>query len=522
MVKKTKKNQRKINGNTFTQQFENIQFVKDYKAWKDNCEGVSGEAMGVENIPTLWDFLDKHIIAPFVRDESVNSGKDDGSEGALTVLDGIESIMEGEVIEDGEIDDLQKLYDYLREIEDNKGPGDLQLDPKRIFFTDRVYDDDGKVVGTEDVFGHYKTKNYVKGRKLKNKDYAGEAVDEGWYSGTGNPPSFALFGGNATFAKPKGLVQILDDALKALKPSKGKPAKTQIDVEIVNLSGRNAINKLAGVASVERYFDKAINNQMFWAEKSGKLLVNKLLADVKTKQFEVSPKEENAVKEAAGAGDKTPAGRIKTFKINSTGTPIIRFIQAALQRANKKKAPDGYRAWTSGKQFDYRKTAKEVFGEDTGRYAPDAKVISKSWAEILKQGFTDQELDALLNGMADHMEMITEKMFMDGYKSGFYDFDNFWVDIEDRTFSRAKGPAFNYTFAYRKPPDYVPSGDTLIFAEVLIAGTEDGKINDVFFNTSDSKQQIKDSFTFMRLPNIRSIMRRWARELSEFKRKIMG
>ena len=77
----------------------------------------------------------------------------------------------------------------------------------------------------------------------------------------------------------------------------------------------------------------------------------------------------------------------------------------------------------------------------------------------------------LLDGMAD-AEIITEKMFMDGYKSGFYDFDNFWVQIEEE-FSRAGGPAFNYTFAYRKPPDYVPSGKRVLQVLVLEQKMED-------------------------------------------------
>lgn len=518
MVKKTKKNQRKINGNTFTQEFDNIQFVKDYKTWKDNCEGISGEAMGVENVPTLFDFLDTHIFDN-VRDESVNAGKDDGSEGAMTVLDGIEGIMDGEVIEDGEIDDIQKFYDYLREIEDNKGPGDLQLDPKLIFFTDRVYDDDGKVVGTEDIYGHYKTPNYIKGKKRKNKDYAGEPVPSGWYSGTGNPPSFALFGGNATFAKPKGLVEILDDALKALKPSKGKPAKTEISVEIVNLAGRNAIDKLAGVASVERYFDKAINNPVFWAEKSGKLLVSKLLADVKTKEFEVSPKEEQTVKDAAGAGDKTPAGRIKKFRINSKGTPIIRFVQAALQRANKTKAPDGYRAWTTGKQFDYRKTAKEVYGEDTGRYSPDAKVISKSWTEILKQTLTENEIEDFVFRIEDVIENIVAKMFKKKYEGGRHKFGNYVVDIRKTSLTVPEMAAVS-NLAFKYEFEYDDGKDSLIFASCYIAGTDDRKINDLFFDTTDSELNIEYSRDFIRLPNAKQKLNEVMQGLRELMNKV--
>ena len=59
VVKKKKQN---IDGNTFVQDFDNLKFVQEYTEWKENCLSISGESIGVKNIPTLWDFLIVHVF----------------------------------------------------------------------------------------------------------------------------------------------------------------------------------------------------------------------------------------------------------------------------------------------------------------------------------------------------------------------------------------------------------------------------------------------------------------------------
>lgn len=387
MVKKTKKNEVIIDGNTFSQEFDNLKFVKDYMAWKSHCAGISGEDMFVEGDLSLLDFLENHILNN-VRDGSVNAGSDDGSNGATAVLNTIEDIMQDRVITNEDIDDIQDLYDDLREMEDNKTEG-LSLDPKLIYFTEKTYDKSGKkIIGEDEYYGHYRTESYVK-RRNKKDGGSRKPAPSGWYSGTGNPPSFALFSetGNQ-FASPKGLLYILEDALKTLSPKKrgsgaaGGKSPVNLKPVIRRIKGKKAYSDLAGIASIERYFDKAIKNDAFW--KGGKLLITKLAKDFGTVEFAVSPKESERVIQALSMPkEKTPAGTIKTVKFELTGTPVVLFIKAALQRANTKKAGDGYRAWST-KEFDYRKTAKEVFGEDTGKYRPDQKVIAKKWTDILR------------------------------------------------------------------------------------------------------------------------------------------
>jgi hypothetical protein len=284
--------------------------------------------------------------------------------------------MEDRVIYQSDIEEIEKLYKRMGQMQDNKGPDGLALDPKLILFTEKQ----GR--STNKLYGHFATPSYIARKKKKDANFKGEAVPAGWYSGAGNPPSFALFSNSShEFAEPKGLLYILDDALKEL--GDGPQGPTDLEIVIGRLKGKGAIDKLAGIASVERYFDKAINNDAFW--QGGKLRTAKLANDVATKSFDVTPKEVEALMSALNLPkDETPAGRVKSFKVELTGTPIILFIKAALERANKKKGGDEYRAWVSSGQFDYRKTAKEVYGEDTGRYRPDQKVISKRWTDILR------------------------------------------------------------------------------------------------------------------------------------------
>ena len=518
MVKKTKKNEIIIDGNKFVQNFNDIQFVQDYIDWKDNCRKISGSDMGVDdsNIPSLFDFLQNHIFNN-VREGSKNAGADDGSNGAIEALSAIEDIMEDRVIYQSDIEKIKKLYKRMGQMQDNKGPDGLALDPKLILFTEKT-----KRGGKRKLYGHFATPEYIARKKAKDSKFKGKAVDAGWYSGQGNPPSFALFSsGPQKYAKPKGLLYILDDAIKALDPKGRKRAAgggspVENEVTVGRLKGKTAVDKLAGIASVEKYFDSAINNEAFW--QGGKLRVARLAKDVATKSFSVSPKEAQIALDAMDTPDeKTPAGSLKSFKVELTGTPLILFIKAALERANKKKGGDGYRAWTDKGQFDYRKTAREVYGEDTGRFRPDQKVISKRWTEILKQGFTPKEVDALLDGMTDYMEDITAQMFEDEYEEGYFMFDNFQITISETSRTDGyDGIAFEYEY------EYYAGGEILTFATVMVSGTKDRVVEDVFFHTDYSREGFEHSGYFMQQPNIRSVMRRFARDLSGLKERVKG
>jgi len=370
--KMAKKKKQSVDGNSFDQDFDNLKFVQEYSKWKENALGISGESIGVKNIPTLFDFLVVHIIDDNVRTNSINRKNGLIGQGGIQGLTAIEDIIEERELRN---QDITGIKDLAKKIRGYKG---MSLDPRLIRFTERKTKR-GKKVGTRTLRGHYRTEEYV----ARRKDGL-PAVDSGWYSGTGNPPHWALFGGNSTYASPRGLLEIMEDISDALG-KKGEGVKIR-DLEIVNLRGKNQVDNMSGIRAIERYFDQLVKKEQFW--KGGRLLVDKVRQDFTAQEFKVAPREQSKVRELAGlgTGKDAIAGTIVNFKVTSTALPIIDLVNSALIRAGTNKAPDGYRAWQNQRRtgFDYRKTAKEIYGEDTGRFKPDQKIVSKRWAEILR------------------------------------------------------------------------------------------------------------------------------------------
>ena len=368
MVKKKKQS---VEGNTFDQDFDNLKFVQDYSKWKENCLSISGTDIGVVNIPTLWDFLITHILEDEsnVRDASVNKGK--GGQGAIAALEAIEDIIEERVLTQVDIAVIRSAAGVLKNLKEST------LDPKLIVFTEKIKDKSGKVTGKRALQGHYRTPEYVKGKKGL------PAVPSDWYTGTGNPPHWAIFGGKSQFAKPAGLLEIMEGISDALG-KKGAGVSIR-DLQIENIRGANQVDNMSGIRGIEKYFDSMIKKPEFW--KGGRLLVDKVQKDFSAQEFKATPREQSKVRTLAGLGTGKNAvdGTVRNFKVtDTTALPIIDLVNAALVRAGTNKAGDGFRAWQNSRRggFDYRKTRKEVFGEDTK--SPNAKVIAKSWRAILQ------------------------------------------------------------------------------------------------------------------------------------------
>lgn len=384
-MKMAKKKTHSIDGNSFNQDFYNLKFIQEYMDWKRNVQSISGDSIGVKNIPTLWDFLIVHIIDENVRETSVNRKQGKIDSGGIEGLTAIEDIISEGVLTNIDITEIKNLAAKLKDYQNTS------LDPKLIVFTENTYDKSGNVKGSRDLAGHYRTEQYVKRRKDGIA-----AVTSGWYLGQGNPPSFALFGGDAKYASPRSLLEIMTDISDSLgKKNRGVGIK---DLEIKNIKGSNQVDRLAGIRSIEAFFDKAIKNTAYW--KSGRLMVKKLLAAFNSESFRITPREETPIRILAGlgTGDKAIAGSIKEVKFGMgqvSALPIIDLVNAALVRAGTNKAADGYRAWQSSRKtgFDYRKTAKEAYPETYKepkgkgfRMKPDQKVISKTWKDGLKYG----------------------------------------------------------------------------------------------------------------------------------------
>ena len=374
-----KKKVHSVDGNSFEQDFFNLKFIQEYMDWKDNVQGISGESIGVKNIPTLWDFLIVHIIDDNVRSTSVNRKEGRIGEGGIEALTAIEEIIQEGVLTKLDIQNIKNLAADLKDLQNST------LDPKLIVFTEKTYDKAGNVKGERDLAGHYRTPEYVKRRNKAGKGDGIPAVTSGWYLGGGNPPSFALFGGNAKYASPRSLLEIMED----ISDSAGREGRGFgiENLEIKNIKGSNQAERMAGIRSIEVFFDKAIKNKAYW--KGGRLLVKKLLSAFNAEVFRVTPREETTVRRLSGlgTGEKSIAGSIREVKFEVgqvSAKPIIDMVNAALVRAGTNKAADGYRAWQNASRtgFDYRKTRREVYGE--GTQSPDSKLISKKWTDYLK------------------------------------------------------------------------------------------------------------------------------------------
>jgi len=371
----TKTNKVKRNGNTFNQSLEGSDFIDDYKTWKENCLSITESELMLKNDTTLYDFLFNHVFNN-IREGSKNAGRD--GEGAREALEVIEGILEDKRGITGA--HVKVIHAMAERVLSHK---DTTLDPKSILFTEYEKDEANEKIKEDKVYGHYRTENY-------KKKHGGEAAPSEWFAGK-NPPHMALFAKESgTYAKPKGLYYILKDAKESVGP---KGEKTTISyVEVYDLvAGKNDAKFLEQFATLEKFMDKVVNDKKFW-NAGGKLLVPKLRKEIQAQEFKLNlgDKEQTAARALTGAGkagqESSLVGKIERFKIKrATSLPILSLVDNALKRKGTNKAPNGYRAWQGERKtgFDYRKTAKEKFGEDTGKYKPDAKVISKMWQTLL-------------------------------------------------------------------------------------------------------------------------------------------
>ena len=371
----TKTNKVKRNGNTFSQSLEGAEFIDDYKTWKDNCLSITESDLLVENSTTLYDFLLNHVFEN-IRDNSKNANRDgEGAREALLVIEGLLEDKRG--ITGAHVKVIHAMAERVLSHKDTT------LDPKSILFTEYDKDEAGEKINERRVEGHYRTARY-------KKKHGGEEAPAEWFAGK-NPPHMALFAKESgTYAKPKGLYWILKDAKESVGPKGEKTTITYVEVYDL-VAGKNDAKFLEQFASLEKFMDKVVNDNKFW-NAGGKLLVPKLRKEIQAQEFKLNlgDKEQTAARKLTGAGaaaeDSSLAGKIERFKIKrATSLPILSLVDNALKRKGTNKAPNGYRAWQGERKtgFDYRKTAKEKFGEDTGKYKPDQKIISKMWQTLL-------------------------------------------------------------------------------------------------------------------------------------------
>ncbi len=383
MVRETKKKKEFQNhkGNK-VKQTQDFPFIESFNTWRTNCQQISGGDLQVKNIPNLYNMLKNHLKDPYIRGGSRNDGRD--GEGAVQFLNVIEGFVDEPdnlfTVQQAQlIANLAKVLEKMKDTGKDIGGETAAYDPAFILFTEKPKSATGETLEAREVQGHYATEWYAE----RNEGVT--AVPKEWLAGN-NPPHQALFSETSTkYAKPKGLLYIMKDA-------ENMEQETDLEVEVDEIpSGVDEVD-IDEIDSVEKFFNGVVKNTAFWSA-GGKLLVKKLRKELQATTFTVKPNEQNPIREIANLGRKEEkdalVGNVISFKLTSTALPMIGLVDRALKRANTNKAPNGYRAWQNARRtgFDYRKTAREKFGDSVddknSRYAPDTKVISKMWQQLL-------------------------------------------------------------------------------------------------------------------------------------------
>jgi len=383
MVKETKKKKEFQNhkGNK-VKQTHDFPFIESFNTWRTHCQQIGSGDLQVKNIPNLYNMLKNHLKDPYIRGGSRNDGRN--NEGAVQFLNVIEGFVDEPdnlfTVQQAQlIANLANVLEKMKDTGKDIGGDTAAYDPAFILFTEKPKSATGETLAVREVQGHYATEWYAE----RNEGVS--AVPKDWLAGN-NPPHQALFSKTATkYAKPKGLLYIMKDA-------ENMEEETDMEVEVDTIpSGVDEVD-IDEIKSVEDFFNGVVKNTAFWSA-GGKLLINKLRRELQATTFTVKPNEQNPIREIANLGRKEEkdalVGNVISFKLTSTALPIIGLVDRALKRANTKKAPNGYRAWQNARRkgFDYRKTAREKFGDsvddEDSQYKPDTKVISKMWQQLL-------------------------------------------------------------------------------------------------------------------------------------------
>lgn len=367
MVKETKKKKEFQNhkGNK-VKQTQDFPFIENFNKWRDNCQKIGSGDLQVKNIPNLYIMLKNHMKDPYIRGGSRNDGRD--GEGAVQFLNVIEGFVDNPdnlfTVQQAQLiarmaNTLEQMKDTGKEI----GGDSPAYDPAFILFTEKPKSATGETLAVREVQGHYATEWYA------DRNEGVSAVPKEWLAGN-NPPHQALFSETETkFAKPKGLLYIMKDA-------ENMEQETDLEVEVDTIPRGVDEVDIDEIESVEKFFNGVIKNTAFWND-DGKLLVNKLRAELQATVFKVKGNEQNPIREVANLGRKEEkdalVGNVISFKLTSTALPIVNLVDRALKRNNTENAPNGKPAWQDSRRggFDYREEGEEevVFNVSSLRVA---------------------------------------------------------------------------------------------------------------------------------------------------------
>jgi hypothetical protein len=335
---KTTKKIKEINGQQVEQRLESSKFIQDWQTWKSTSP------------ETGYEFLMKHGIQS--GDSERRNTTFQQSKGHLNYIRKLDDILDfDEFIGQVEIDFLIKYKEFIEEAEGTN------YDPAKIVYHEKVYGADGKLLRRVPVWGHWATKKFIKRATENGKDY-GPEVNEDWYTYdankiANNPPHQAIYSATATeFAKPKGLLYILEDAIKEL-------IKMENIFHIRKV--RNA-GRLMELPEIKTYLEGLMNGTYF---ENGRMKGPAIANALKGQKFEVQGEaQEKLIRDLADISEKEIAGDILYFIIDTT--PVV--IEQMYMASSKRKA-GGY--YIHGKRMDKRPRKEGV-------------PVAKSWMDWLR------------------------------------------------------------------------------------------------------------------------------------------
>jgi hypothetical protein len=331
-VPKTTKKIKEINGQQVEQRLESSKFIQDWETWKSTSPEYG------------YDFLMSHGLKSDRTGTTFQVDK-----GHLKFIRKLDDILDfDEFIGQVEIDFLIKYKEFIEEAEGTT------YDPSHIAYHEKVYGADGKLLRRVPVWGHWATEKFTKRTDSKY----GPAVNEDWYTYdankiANNPPHQAIYSKSATeFAKPKGLLYILEDAIKEL-------IKMENIFHIRKL--RNA-GRLMELPQIKTYLEGLMNGTYF---ENGRMKGPAIANALKGQKFEVEGEtQEKLIRDLADISEKEIAGDILYFILDTT--PVV--IEQMYMASSKRKA-GGY--YIHGKKMDKRPRKEGV-------------PVAKSWRDWLR------------------------------------------------------------------------------------------------------------------------------------------
>lgn len=340
MPKKVTKKTSSIKGQVVEQSLEDSQFLQDWNTWLSTAKASS--SLGTENSLSIYEFFKGHVLSSAGR--RPGSSTQEG-EGMNLVIRQLETILDFDsVMGKRQLNLLRKMHKFIDEAKGTK------YDPGRIKFHEKVYKN-GKLTGKRPVYGHWLTVEFAK----KNEKYAaptGEA--KRWYTygsePAQNPPHQALYGNGGKYAKPKGLLFILEDAITEFE-------KMGNHLTLKNVNGGD----LHQLPQVKKYLEGLMNGTYF---KEGKLQGASAARALATQEFQPTSTQESALRKISGLSEEEMVGDITSFTVEITGAQIEKFYMAS----SKKKAGGFY---IHGKTMDKRPRK-------------EGKPIAKSWQDYIR------------------------------------------------------------------------------------------------------------------------------------------